>query len=81
MKKDKPARSAWEKATHTRKGYRVKDVTWNVALNLFLGMVADPLFTTARHPWVAASWRKDGKSANANRPDLDLVAPGKKPTN
>ena len=61
------------KATQTRAGYKVKDITWNETANLYLGMVADPSWARPGREYTTASWKKSGKCGNSTRPDCDLV--------
>jgi hypothetical protein len=63
----------FENATETKGGFKVKDIKFNTAANLYLGMVADPLWTRPDRPFITGSWNKLGKCINRNRPELDLI--------
>lgn len=59
--------------TKTVKGYEVKDLKWNSAINAYLGLVADPVWKSPTRDYISCSWNKDGKCFNRNRPDCDLL--------
>jgi hypothetical protein len=53
-------------------GIATKNVSYNIMANLYLGMVYDEKSCLA-NKWTTASWRRNGKCVNRNRPELDLV--------
>jgi len=61
--------------TRTVTGIPLKNVKWNSVANLYLGMAQDPQWTGPSRSWVTASWTKNGKCVNRNRPDMDLKEP------
>lgn len=56
----------------TKSGYAVRNLKFNSAVNKILGLVADPLWTDEKRPFITAVWHKNGKCVNRTRPELDL---------
>lgn len=56
----------------TKTGVECRNVVFNTCAKLYLGFVADPLWTKPDQPFVTCSWYKSGKCVNRNRPELDL---------
>ena len=61
----------FEGATKTVTNVPVKNVRFNTAVNLYLGMVYDEQ-SYRSDKWTSASWKPNGKCVNRNRPELDL---------
>lgn len=68
-------------STKTVSGYKVKDIRWNSAMGLYIGMVIDPecIFNEGKEikdqtHYSTALWTRSGKCGNQlRRPDCDLV--------
>jgi len=56
----------------TKTGIECKNVKFNSAANLYLGMVKDGWSSDPNRPWTSCSWKKSGKCVNSSRPELDL---------
>jgi hypothetical protein len=61
-----------DKIILTKSGIECKDIAFNNAVNLYLGMVKDNWSSNPDTPWTTCSWHKSGKCINRNRPELDI---------
>lgn len=52
-------------------GVPVKDITFNTAVNMYLGFVWDEM-SFRQDKWTTCSWSKSGKCINQTRPELNL---------
>lgn len=57
--------------TKTITGIPVKDIRFNGAVNMWLGMVYDNK-SYLPDKWTTITWKPNGKCINRRRPELDL---------
>lgn len=57
-------------AKRTVEGYVIYRIKWNSAVNLFLGVIEDPLSEPLKIR--SCSWTRTGKCVNRLRPDCDI---------